>query len=346
MNTILLSAPFWGSVVGLVAVAAFNAWLSRINQFFFFSRTVGAEFPATARARTIAKDYLLRVGLGCSAGIIALTCAVAFTRFSTYSCFMLGLVVECFCCSAAFARAHRLTGVAIAEGAAGSAESRGTDDTRSAVVTVPLLDPGSFTPTLMLQLVLAPVCAAVAWVAPMAAMHMGFGAFAAATSANGADFLSGLGLGLIAGSVLLCLQLRYFSRHRSSLARFTARGCVLLAWCGAAAMTICAMSVPLHMVITAEAKRIILFTVLGVAILRMFYGWMRARIFTPPQVERSGDRFWRWGLFYYNPQDPTLFIQHRAGPGYTLNFANFLSWPLALAVVADIAFLVSMHLYR
>jgi uncharacterized membrane protein len=93
-------------------------------------------------------------------------------------------------------------------------------------------------------------------------------------------------------------------------------------------------------------KWTILVVILAVAFLRMAYGWTRSHLFAPPQIERSGDQFWRWGLFYYNPSDPTLFIQHRAGPGFTMNFANFFSWPLVLFFAADLVFLVSIHLYR
>lgn len=31
---------------------------------------------------------------------------------------------------------------------------------------------------------------------------------------------------------------------------------------------------------------------------------------------------WKMGLFYFNPDDPSMFVEHRFGLGYTLNFAN------------------------
>ena len=48
-------------------------------------------------------------------------------------------------------------------------------------------------------------------------------------------------------------------------------------------------------------------------------------LFTRPS-ERSGDEFWRGGVFYVNPDDPALFVQKRYGIGYTLNFGNRWSW--------------------
>lgn len=343
MNTTWLSLPFWGSIALLVAVAAFNSWLSRINQFFFFSRTVAAGFASTPGAKKIAADYLRGVWLGCVAGVGVSMCMAGMTRFSLYLCFTAGLLAQCVYTSVAFARAHRLTGMALESGAAETPE---TAPAPAATVSVPLLDPGRFTRGLMMQMVVAPLCAALAWLVPMVTMRVGFGELAGSISAHGADFLSGLGMGLLAGSVLLFLQLKYFSRHRSRLAHFTANSCVLLAWCGAAAIAVSTFCVPFDWTITRHEKQIILGVVLGVAVLRMIYGYLRSRQFAPPQVERGGDRFWRWGLFYYNPGDPTLFIQHRAGPGYTVNFANFLSWPLTLAVLADFVFLVSIHPYR
>ncbi|MGE5609255.1 MAG: DUF5808 domain-containing protein [Bacillota bacterium] len=38
------------------------------------------------------------------------------------------------------------------------------------------------------------------------------------------------------------------------------------------------------------------------------------------------DRFWRWGVFYVNPDDPAIWVQKRFGIGYTLNMANPRSW--------------------
>ncbi|WP_143033216.1 DUF5808 domain-containing protein [Tindallia californiensis] len=34
------------------------------------------------------------------------------------------------------------------------------------------------------------------------------------------------------------------------------------------------------------------------------------------------DQYWKWGMFYYNPDDPAIWIEKRFGIGWTLNFAN------------------------
>jgi uncharacterized membrane protein len=38
------------------------------------------------------------------------------------------------------------------------------------------------------------------------------------------------------------------------------------------------------------------------------------------------DRYWKLGAFYYNPEDPSIFVEKRFGIGWTLNFARAVSW--------------------
>jgi uncharacterized membrane protein len=41
--------------------------------------------------------------------------------------------------------------------------------------------------------------------------------------------------------------------------------------------------------------------------------------------DATPDRAWKGGLFYYNPNDPALFVEKRSGPGWTINFGHSLS---------------------
>ncbi|SDK06485.1 DUF1648 domain-containing protein [Natronincola ferrireducens] len=36
-------------------------------------------------------------------------------------------------------------------------------------------------------------------------------------------------------------------------------------------------------------------------------------------IDRDDDGFWKWGMIYYNSQDPSLFIEKRFGIGWTIN---------------------------
>lgn len=60
-----------------------------------------------------------------------------------------------------------------------------------------------------------------------------------------------------------------------------------------------------------------------------------------PAGDRTPDSCWKWGMFYFNPADPAIFIEKRFGLGYTLNFANRWSWAvmglLAVAVIAKLS---------
>jgi hypothetical protein len=298
-------------VAALPLTAGFNSWTSRINQFFFFSRTVDADFASTVSARAITRRYLRLVQLGFGVALVLFSAMVVLTKASIYASFVTALVVQCGCACAAFGKAHRAAGKAIADRPPLELEDR---EARGTAVSVSLLDRGAFTRPLMLALVMALAATALSWFVPMVTMRMGFSVFGDAISANHADFFSGLGLGMTAGSVLLFVQLRYFSRHRSPMAKFTANGCVQLAWLGTVSTALSTLSVPFHYVITKEFRLVLFGIVLAVALSRVVYGWAKVKLFPPPAVERNGDQFWRWGLFYYNPSDPTLFIQHRSGP--------------------------------
>jgi uncharacterized membrane protein len=45
-----------------------------------------------------------------------------------------------------------------------------------------------------------------------------------------------------------------------------------------------------------------------------------------PAGDRTPDVCWKWGLFYYNPADPALWVEKRFGIGWTVNFGNPRAW--------------------
>jgi len=54
-----------------------------------------------------------------------------------------------------------------------------------------------------------------------------------------------------------------------------------------------------------------------------------------PLGDRADDRYWVWGLIYFNRGDPAFLVEKRFGVGYTFNFAHPFAWAM-LAVIAAI----------
>lgn len=46
------------------------------------------------------------------------------------------------------------------------------------------------------------------------------------------------------------------------------------------------------------------------------------------------DQYWKAGIFYYNPNDPAIFVEKRFGIGWSINFGNFRSWLIMLGILA------------
>lgn len=60
-------------------------------------------------------------------------------------------------------------------------------------------------------------------------------------------------------------------------------------------------------------------------------------------IDRDDDEHWKLGQFYFNKDDPTLFIEKRFGIGWTINFARPLAWVCILSVIG-IAVLIPLLL--
>ena len=49
---------------------------------------------------------------------------------------------------------------------------------------------------------------------------------------------------------------------------------------------------------------------------------------------------YKWGVFYFNPDDPRLFVPKRIiGTGWTLNFANPYSYLIITGIIAFAIFM-------
>ncbi|OPJ56080.1 DUF1648 domain-containing protein [Alkalithermobacter paradoxus] len=50
-------------------------------------------------------------------------------------------------------------------------------------------------------------------------------------------------------------------------------------------------------------------------------------------IHRDDDNYWKLGLFYYNPDDPSLWIEKRFGIGWTVNFAHPIGIVFGIATI-------------
>jgi uncharacterized membrane protein len=54
----------------------------------------------------------------------------------------------------------------------------------------------------------------------------------------------------------------------------------------------------------------------------------------PVVGDRTPDRCWKAGMFYFNPDDPALLVEKRFGIGYTINFGHRGAWLIVAAILA------------
>ncbi|TGB02785.1 DUF1648 domain-containing protein [Halobacillus salinus] len=60
-------------------------------------------------------------------------------------------------------------------------------------------------------------------------------------------------------------------------------------------------------------------------------------------IDRDDDRYWKLGQFYFNKNDPAIFLEKRFGVGWTVNLARPLAWVI-FALIIGIALLLPMLL--
>ena len=48
------------------------------------------------------------------------------------------------------------------------------------------------------------------------------------------------------------------------------------------------------------------------------------------------DRHWKLGMIYYNPDDPSFFIEKRYGVGWTINFGHTIAVAMFIGILAAI----------
>lgn len=57
-------------------------------------------------------------------------------------------------------------------------------------------------------------------------------------------------------------------------------------------------------------------------------------------INVDDDEFWKLGSFYYNPNDPSIFVEKRFGSGWTLNFGNKTSIVISVVFLIFVAIMI------
>ena len=87
----------------------------------------------------------------------------------------------------------------------------------------------------------------------------------------------------------------------------------------------------------------------GSVVVAVVYGQSGSRVFKRLSESETmlvdNDEHWKLGIFYWNPQDASLFLPERFGIGWTVNWARPAIWViLAAGVALTVAFVVGVFL--
>lgn len=96
---------------------------------------------------------------------------------------------------------------------------------------------------------------------------------------------------------------------------------------------------PIHQqVIMIVSLVITLGSILGAIILSITTGQGGSRVKTGISgngevIDRDDDQYWKLGQFYFNKNDPSIFLEKRFGIGWTNNWAHPLSWVFLIGII-------------
>lgn len=87
--------------------------------------------------------------------------------------------------------------------------------------------------------------------------------------------------------------------------------------------------------------------VVGSLAISLVYGQGGARVFArmsaSDKLLADDDEHWKLGVFYFNPDDPSLFLPERFGIGWTMNWARPAVWAImAGGFLLTVAFVVGV----
>src|ERR1700744_2230602 len=112
MNAHPITVAFFVYIAGLSGVAGFCLWTSRINQFFFFGRTLPRELAMSPAAKQITRRYTQQILIKFCATVVVFVALHLIVGIPLLPSFVLACILQIVGFHVAFARAHREAGVA------------------------------------------------------------------------------------------------------------------------------------------------------------------------------------------------------------------------------------------
>lgn len=138
------------------------------------------------------------------------------------------------------------------------------------------------------------------------------------------------------------------SREQGRRFRLLMSGCMVF---GGAALALVTGLLPIMMAASTDGKMsmtlplILIFAIIAVMLVLMFLvgqGGSRLKVKSDdPRTQKrqagtDDDRYWKLGVFYFNPADPAVIVEKRFGVGWTNNFARPVSWLMIGGLIAVI----------
>ncbi|MDA3846941.1 MAG: DUF5808 domain-containing protein [Vallitaleaceae bacterium] len=92
---------------------------------------------------------------------------------------------------------------------------------------------------------------------------------------------------------------------------------------------------PQIIIVVPIVLMLIIFVVLGAFVITTGQsGWKINQHNEPSKkIIRDDDRYYKLGIIYFNPKDPSLFVEKRFGIGWTFNFGNPISWIILVVII-------------
>ncbi|HUY77432.1 MAG TPA: DUF5808 domain-containing protein [Ktedonobacterales bacterium] len=120
---------------------------------------------------------------------------------------------------------------------------------------------------------------------------------------------------------------------------------LLVALFGAIALVIASQTSPQWVIALPIVIIVLVLVTVTTLAFRVGQGGARLRDTSASPTDRMADRYWKWGIFYVNPDDPSIMVERRFGMGYTVNFGSptavvtfflLIGVPIALTLMISI----------